>query len=32
MISAKENRGFEDLYTQIQMTYEGGEDFVTPEP
>ncbi len=31
-ISAKEGRGMEDLYTQIQMVYEGGDDFIVPEP
>lgn len=31
-VSSKENKGFEDLYTEIQMTYEAGEDFIVPEP
>ena len=26
-VSAREERGFEDLYTAIQMAYEGGDDF-----
>lgn len=31
-VSAKEGYGFEDLYTEIQMTYKGGDDFIVPEP
>jgi len=31
-VSSKEERGFEDLYTEIQMAYEGGDDFIVPEP
>jgi GTPase SAR1 family protein len=31
-VSAKESLGFEDLYTEIQMAYEGGDDFIVPEP
>jgi len=31
-VSAKEGKGFEDLYSGIQMAYEGGDDFIVPEP
>jgi len=31
-VSAREGWGFEDLYTEIQMVYEGGDDFIAPEP
>ena len=31
-VSAKEGYGFEDLYTQIQMTYEAGDDTIIPQP
>jgi hypothetical protein len=30
--SAREGWGYEDLYTEIQVNYEGGEDFIVPGP
>ena len=31
-VSSKERLGFEDLYSEIQLTYQGGEDDIAPEP
>jgi GTPase SAR1 family protein len=31
-VSAIEGWGFEELYTQIQMAYDAGDDFIVPEP
>ncbi|MBU7004004.1 MAG: ATP/GTP-binding protein [Theionarchaea archaeon] len=31
-VSAREGWGYEELYAQIQLAYEAGDDFIVPEP